>query len=323
MKLKVTWLAMLFITLVNAVWASPSMGDAQRYGKQSARMQGRTGTVERRVDRSQPVREVPQAVSFRVVRDRGLLVNTWVNGEGPYKFAIDTGAGGTIISGRLAVALGISTQAGRHVSLSGMSGREAATGRVALITSFALGEPANRLPANRNVVVSDGLPSDIDGILDPTEAYFPFGYTIDLPHRSISSFDCAINPVTTRNPPAEGAVVRWLTNGASRRPFVRLEDGRQALLDTGSGLGLALSEYATTHDERSTRSVRDIGGGSVSARRVEPTTVSIGALTLRRIPTDVVSGAARGTPVLLGRDALAPFRLSFDPIHRLIAIGPG
>jgi hypothetical protein len=67
--------------------------------------------------------------------------------------------------------------------------------------------------------------------------------------------------------------------------------------------------------------VHDVGG-SVSTRRVAPRTVSIGALELRGVPTDMISGAASDAPVLLGLNALRPFRLRFDPLHRLIEIAP-
>src|SRR5205085_10631069 len=39
---------------------------------------------------------LPATVRFREVTGRGLLVNVWVNGAGPYTCAIDTGAGATI-----------------------------------------------------------------------------------------------------------------------------------------------------------------------------------------------------------------------------------
>jgi len=41
---------------------------------------------------------VPQPIRFREDRDRGLLVEAWINGSGPYVFAIDTGAGTSIVS---------------------------------------------------------------------------------------------------------------------------------------------------------------------------------------------------------------------------------
>ena len=68
--------------------------------------------------------------------------------------------------------------------------------------------------------------------------------------------------------------------------------------------------------------VRDLNGGSIEARTVEPSTVSVGALVLRRIPTEVLIGAHEDAPVILGRGALYPFRMTFDPVSRLIEIVP-
>jgi hypothetical protein len=190
------------------------------------------------------------------------------------------------------------------------------------VKSLAVGQAENVLPANHSVVVGSGLPNDIDGLLDPTEAYAPFGYVIDFPHHELTAFDSTLHPLSMRTPPSEGAVVHWLTQSGSRRPFVRLEDGRLVLLDTGSAFGLAISAHAAAIDERAPGRTIDIGGGSVSSRRVAPTNVSIGTLTLRSVPTDIVSGAEKGAPALLGRDALYPFKMVFDPVHKLIAISP-
>jgi len=118
--------------------------------------------------------------------------------------------------------------------------------------------------------------------------------------------------------------VKWVRSGNDDRPFVRLGDGRQALIDTGSGFGLAVSDgrvVGRNHNQQN-QGIRDLAGGSISARRVEPVTVSIGPLMLKSVPTDVLFGAPAGTPVIIGRDALYPFRLTFDPTTRLIEITP-
>ena len=121
--------------------------------------------------------------------------------------------------------------------------------------------------------------------------------------------------------PKDGAVVRWVREAGSERPFVRLGDGRLALIDTGSTLGFALSEpgRATGANHRITH---DLGGGSVQSRRVAPQTVNIGPLVLNKVPTDVLTGVAPGTPIILGRGALFPFKITFDPASKLIAFEP-
>lgn len=67
---------------------------------------------------------------------------------------------------------------------------------------------------------------------------------------------------------------------------------------------------------------QDLGGGRVQSRRISPQTVNIGGLVLNGVPTDVMSGVAPGTPIILGRRALFPFRITFDPVARLIAFEP-
>jgi hypothetical protein len=191
----------------------------------------------------------------------------------------------------------------------------------ATIQTLAVGDQANFFPAAIDAVVTSGLPADIDGVLDPTQAFSALGYIIDIPRLEMSAFDPQIAPLSTENQPREGAVVSWLRERQSHRPFVQLDNGDRALLDTGSSLGLAIRNTSPANHANASVS-RDIGGGQIIARRVRPTTVAIGALLLQNIPTDVISGAEADAPVLIGLSALRPFRLAFDPAHRLIEIAP-
>jgi hypothetical protein len=144
----------------------------------------------------------------------------------------------------------------------------------------------------------------------------------------LRTFDPRAQPLRAGDAPRDGAVVPWLTDGRSRRPFVMLEGGRRALLDTGSGFGLAVDESAAralgilSSEGRERAGTRDIAGGEISSRRVRAATVSVGPLVLRGVPTDFLTHAEKGAPVLLGRDALRPFRLTFDPASRLVMFEP-
>lgn len=273
---------------------------------------------------------LPAAARFREVEGRGLLSKVWINNSGPYTFAIDTGAGATIISKRVAAESRIALAGAHSISLSGLSGAQGAEGREAAPRSLAIGARENLLPGKGLVIVTDALPPDLDGVLDPTESYWPLGYTIDLPNDTISAFDPRATPLRGLAEPPGGAIVQWFFDGTSRRPFVSLDTGRRALLDTGSGFGLAVSEQSarsfgilSTRGGRERAGVTDLGRGRVASRRVEPVTIQIGSLVLRRVPTDLLTGAANGAPVLLGRDALRPFVISFDPVNRLIRLRPG
>lgn len=263
---------------------------------------------------------IPHVVSFREVTGRGLLVRTWINDAGPFNFAIDTGAGAILVSRRIADETHVTVANRRPSSIAGLSGVKGSA-YSAKFTNLAIGDADNYLPAKGEALIVDGLPGDLDGVLDPTEALAPLGYEIDLPRRQLSAFDPRLNPLAIRNQPADGTVVRWISEPNGRRPFVMLDNGERALLDTGSALGLAIRDREA-QDASSAHAVWDIGGGRITTRRVTSRNVSIGSLHLQRIPTDLISGAEVDAPVLLGLAALRPFRLRFDPSHRLIEIAP-
>lgn len=263
---------------------------------------------------------LPRPVRLREVRGRGLLVSVWLNSTGPFTFALDTGAGTTLISPRVASASRLSVRSAAGRSIAGLSGRGVGVDE-ATIQTVAIGDHANTFPNSIDAMVTSGLPNDIDGVLDPTQAFSPLGYVIDIPRLELSAFDPQMTPLSTHNQPSGGAVVPWLHERQSRRPFVELDNGDRALIDTGSSLGLAIRDSSSANHTNASLS-HDVGGGQISARRVRPTTVAIGALLLRNIPTDLISGAEADAPVLIGLTALRPFRLAFDPAHRLIEITP-
>jgi hypothetical protein len=256
--------------------------------------------------------------------DRGLLAQGWINGRGPFVFAIDTGAGVSLISRGVVAEARLGVTQSKRPLVGGLSTSPISSNQETRISGLALGRRDNNVPGSFTAAVVDNLPSSIDGVLDPTEVFSPFGYSVDLPNRELRVFDTSAHRLRLTDVPRDGAVVRWVREAGSHRPFVRLEDGRLALVDTGSGFGLALNEsrYATGSNHRRSDTIHDLGGGTVQSRRVEPQTVSIGTLVLRGVPTDVLTGVAPGTPIILGRRALFPFRITFDPISRLISFEP-
>jgi len=255
----------------------------------------------------------------------GLLASGWINGQGPFVFAIDTGAGVSLISRNVIARAGLRVTKLRRPLVGGLSTSPISSNQETEISGLALGRRDNNVPGTVTAAVVTNLPGSIDGILDPTEVFRPFGYSIDLPNRELRVFDTSLRRLRLTDLPPEGAVVRWVREAGSNRPFVRLEDGRLALLDTGSGFGLALNEgrYATgSNHRRIENTIHDLGGGTIQSRKVAPQTVSIGALVLNGVPTDVITGVAPGTPIILGRRALFPFRITFDPASRLISFEP-
>jgi Aspartyl protease len=269
-------------------------------------------------------RQVLAPIPFKESKGRGLLVSAWINGSGPYTIAIDTGAGVSLVSRELVQRAGLQLQKSRQTLVGGLSSGVIASNQSAQIRELSLGDRNNALRTIFLAAVVTTLPAHLDGILDPTEAFQPFGYSIDLPQGNLRVLDLSAGGLTLSNTAGEGTIVKWIRQRGDHRPFVRLADGRLALLDTGSGFGLAISDsrqFGMNHRDE-VRVTRDLGGGTVRSRRVAPVTVSVGSLVLRNIPTDLLSGAAAGTPVILGRDALYPFRITFHPSANLIAIEP-
>lgn len=299
--------ARLFIVLsalAAMIWAVPGFGAAHFHANRA----------------TNAIRPVPLPAYFQFEKERGLLLRVWVNGKGPFVFALDTGAGLNVIADRVVTSARLQTRSVSPTIVGGLSSARTSSNREAVIDELAVGNRGNVLPQRQAALIVKNLPPELDGVIDPTEAYAPFGYAIDMPNERVEAIE-SISPNTSR---AEGTTVSWLRPGGDDRPFVRLGDGRLALVDTGSRYGLAVSDRNAVIVGRNgvirrNEVARDIGGGTIVSRRVSPTTVSIGDLRLRRIPTDILFGIDKGAPVILGRDALYPFKISFDRQKQLIA----
>lgn len=322
----------LTLTLLLSMWAASTIRGAAHFRAVGSLSEDRAGLLSASARTSTQATRgvaVPSPVTFRESGSRGLLVRTWVNGAGPFTFAVDTGAGAMILSPRVAGAARVQVETGgRGIEVGGLSGASVGGSQRAFPRDIALGSRDNILPARGLAIVASGLPEDVDGIFDPSEAFYPLGFVIDFPNGEISFFDPHAQPLRTRDVPQGGAVVPWLTDGRSRRPFVMLGEGRRALLDTGSSFGLAVDESAArslgilSDGGQQRPGSHDIAGGEITSRRVRAATVSVGPLVLRGVPTDLIERAEKGAPVLLGRDALRPFRITFDPASRLIMFDP-
>lgn len=284
----------------------------------------KTGIAHQRVQRTEIARVMTTTIApirLRDESDRGLLATGWVNGAGPFVFAIDTGAGVSLVSRNLVAQAKLAVTKSRRPIVGGLSTSPISSTEETSISGLSLGKRDNNIPGAFNAAVVANLPGSIDGVLDPTEVFEPFGYSVDLPNRQLWVFDSTQPRLRLSDVPREGAVVRWVREPGSHRPFVRFEDGRLALLDTGSSFGLALNSGKYVGNARA-HTTHDLGGGRVQSYQVSPQTVSIGALVLNGVPTDVLTGVAPGTPIILGRRALFPFRITFDPAAKLIAFEP-
>ena len=295
-------IALSTLSLAVVAWAVPMRGIAHQ--------------------RVQRLRGADVVAPIRLKDERnGLLAQGWINGAGPFVFVIDTGAGVSLVSRNVVAQARIPVTRSSRTLVGGLSTSPIASNEETRVSGIALGQRGNNVPGSFTAAVVATLPGSIDGILDPTDVFRPYGYSVDIPNRELRVFDTAAQRLRLDEVPKDGAVVRWVREAGSDRPFVRLSDGRLALIDTGSTLGFALNEpgrvVGSNHN-----TTRDLGGGSVQSRRVAPQTVSIGTLVLNKVPTDVLTGVAPGTPIILGRGALFPFKITFDPASRLIAFEP-
>jgi hypothetical protein len=300
--------------LAAIVWAVPDAGAAHFYAKSIAR------TL---VKDARTAASFPLPARFRLQKETGLLLRVWLNHRGPYIFAIDTGAGLNVITEKAAGESRLQVRSVRSTLMGGLSAARISSNRETVISQMSIGDRGNTLPLQQTALIVPSLAPGIDGILDPTDAYSPYGYSIDISNERIEAIDTNASHPAAQPSTSEGAVVPWLRVGESDRPFVRLGDGRVALVDTGSSFGLAVSErsaviISSRRRGENTPGIRDIGGGTIFSRRVSPSTISIGDLVLRGIPTDILSNADDDVPLILGRDALYPFRITFDPRRRLI-----
>lgn len=197
------------------------------------------------------------------------------------------------------------------------------------VRQLALGGPSNQLPNHGKVGVTTDLPAGVDGILDPTEAFQPLGFILDFPSNRISAFDPVAEPPNRRRISNDGAQVRWMTNAQDRRPYVRINNRWNALIDTGAQFGLAVPNTmaealgaVNPAAGQTGRQVHDVNGQGFQAQRVRPLSIHIESFELNRIPTDILTAVPGDTPLLLGRDALRPFRIRFDLTNRLIEFEP-
>lgn len=302
-------IALITLSIATVAWAIPKAGIAHQ------RLQPQSQSVS-------PV----QSMSPVRLRDgrSGLVTTAWLNGAGPFTFAVDTGAGVSLITRNVVEKARLQVNKSRRPLVGGLSTSPIASNQEARLSGLSLGTPSNRIDTKAVAAVVSDLPGSIDGIFDPTDVFRPLGYSVDLPQHELRVFDPASGGVRLNQVPRGGAVVRWVREAGNDRPFVRLSDGRLALIDTGSGFGLALTDGRVvgnrSHADVDNR--QDLGGGRVQSQEIEPQRVTIGALVLNGVPSDVLSGVAPGTPNILGRRALFPFKITFDPVARLISFEP-
>lgn len=90
-----------------------------------------------------------------------ILAPVYVNGQGPFKFIVDTGASRSVIAPHVAQALGLAPDASRPVQLRGITG----TANVPSILVEKLRAGDLKVERQRMPVIVPGVMADADGIL--------------------------------------------------------------------------------------------------------------------------------------------------------------
>src|SRR6185437_12163135 len=98
----------------------------------------------------------------------------------------------------------------RRRLVGGLSTAPIASDQETRISGLALAQRDNNVPGSFSAAVVANLPGSIDGVLDPTEVFRPYGYSIDIPHRELRVLDTATQRLHVTDVPKDGAVVRWV-----------------------------------------------------------------------------------------------------------------
>src|ERR1044072_2902777 len=147
-----------------------------------------SGIANQRLKQSRAA-DVMAPVRLKDERERGLLAQGWINGAGPFVFVIDTGAGVSLVSRNLAAQARLGTTKSRRTLVGGRSTSPIASNEETRIAGLALGQRHNSVRGSFSAAVVANLPGSIDGILDPTEVFRPYGYSVDIPNRELRVFD--------------------------------------------------------------------------------------------------------------------------------------
>lgn len=138
-----------------------------------------------KLSRSACAREDPKAIDFDLGSPKPLiLISASVNDRGPYRFAVDTGAGSTILSREVAERLRL-PQGGR-IPIQGAGGP--ATGFLTELSSFEFGNVSMRSVTVVAADVFGPLRNPVGGELDGIIGYNvmqQFCVTIDYPMKRI------------------------------------------------------------------------------------------------------------------------------------------
>jgi predicted aspartyl protease len=277
------------------------------------------------------------AIDAKQIRTR-MFIDVAVNGRGPFRFLVDSGADRSVVGSGIAARLALPP--GPQVNLQSMAGPSTAT--TAIIDTLKIG---NSEIYNINAPVLPEIFIGAQGVLG-IDALAEQRLMLDFDLRQVTIQD-------SRRPPPreEGEIV--VTARLRKGQLILTQassDGRSiyAVIDTGSEITVgnmalrarAIRSHARTHPI----TLISVTGQSTIADLAIMPEIRIGGVILRNVPVafaDVppfaLFGLARPPALLLGTDVLASFRrVSLDfhnrkvrfvlrrgtPMERLFGIDP-
>lgn len=247
-------------------------------------------------------------IEARKVRSR-MTVSVAVNGQGPYRFVVDSGADSSVIGRRVATSLKLPV--GRSVTLNGMTGSSIVP-RV-LVDELGLG-PVSVADLELPVLSEADLGGD--GMLG-IDALAEQRLMLDFEKRSITVQD-ASKPA----PRMDGEIV--VTARRRRGQLILTQakaNGRQveAVIDTGTEVTIgnsALREQLLRRNVQMEKiAITGVTGETVELDMAPVTEIRLGSVILRNVPiafADVppfaVFGLSKQPALLLGTDLMEVFR---------------
>src|SRR5690349_22462472 len=109
-------------------------------------------TAPQRVQRLRST-NVVAPVRLRDERERGLLAEGWVNGAGPFVFAIDTGAGVSLVSRDVVDRARLAMTRSRRPLVGGLTSAPISSDQETQISGIELGTRDNRVPGEFTAAV--------------------------------------------------------------------------------------------------------------------------------------------------------------------------
>lgn len=255
-----------------------------------------------------------EKIDARKVRTR-MTVAVNVNGTGPYRFVVDSGADTSVVGQRIANSLKL--PAGTPVILNGVTS-SSYVDRVR-VEELEVGPTS---VYNLHLPVLKEFDLGAEGMLG-LDALVEQRLMLDFEKRTIS-----VDDASTESPRLDGEIVVTARLKRGQLILTEVKAGNtavDAVVDTGSEISIgnsALREqlFKRFHDDFETVQVSDVTGVVSDLQLVRVPVLKLGSITLRNVPiafADVppfqVFGIADKPSLLLGTDLMEVFRrISLD-----------